>query len=109
MAPQKSFADDARDAFDLDRTPKKEPSKEPALKETKKADPAPAQAKEAEQVSVTPQAKEGGEELIRRTFYITKAQYKALKIRSVESERPEDKDSSAIVRTAIDLYLAEQL
>ena len=39
------------------------------------------------------------------SFYITKDQYKALKMRAAISDRVEDKDLSTIVRTALGRYL----
>ena len=46
-----------------------------------------------------------GETLIQKSYYITEAQYKALKIRAATSEDPIEKDLSAIVRAALDMYL----
>lgn len=50
----------------------------------------------------TPQDK-----LIQATVYLTKYQQKALKLKVATSDRVEDKDQSAIVRTALDVYLAD--
>ncbi len=49
------------------------------------------------------------DELIHRSYYITKRHVKALKIRAAVSDKPEEKDLSAIVRAALDFYLAEDL
>jgi len=43
---------------------------------------------------------------ISRTYYITLEQYKALKLRAALSDDPEEKDISAIVRAALNKYLA---
>ena len=47
------------------------------------------------------------EELITKTFRITKSLHRALKIRSATSNDPKEKDISAIVRTALERYLAK--
>lgn len=47
--------------------------------------------------------------LISRTYYITLEQYKAIKMREAVSNNPQDKDKSAIVRAALDRYLAKEL
>jgi len=49
------------------------------------------------------------DELVHKSYYITKRQVKALKIRTAVSDKPEEKDFSAIVRAALDLYLADDL
>lgn len=49
------------------------------------------------------------DDLIHKSYYITKRHVKALKIRTAVSNRPEEKDFSAIVRAALDLYLADDL
>jgi hypothetical protein len=53
--------------------------------------------------------KDNLDELVHKSYYITKRHVKALKIRTAISDRPEEKDFSAIVRTALDLYLADDL
>ena len=47
--------------------------------------------------------------MVQTGFYITKKHHKALKIRAALGERLEEKDLSAIVRAALDAYLAETL
>lgn len=54
-------------------------------------------------------AAEGKEKYTHRSFYITEKQYKALKIRTALSNKPEDRDTSSIVRAALDMYLADTL
>ena len=49
------------------------------------------------------------EKLIQVSFYITTRQHKALKLKSVLSGKPEDKDNSSIARTALNIYLADTL
>ena len=49
-----------------------------------------------------------GEELITKTFRITKSLHRALKIRSATSNDPNEKDISAIVRTALEQYLSKE-
>ncbi|MDR2559961.1 MAG: hypothetical protein LBC86_10555 [Oscillospiraceae bacterium] len=49
------------------------------------------------------------DKFIQTTIYLTKQQQKALKLRAAMSDRAEDKDISAIVRTALNLYLADTL
>ena len=49
------------------------------------------------------------DELVHKSYYITKRHVKALKIRTAISDKPEEKDFSAIVRAALDLYLADEL
>jgi hypothetical protein len=49
------------------------------------------------------------DELIHRSYYITKRHVKALKIRAAVSDKPEEKDLSAIVSAALDFYLADDL
>lgn len=46
------------------------------------------------------------EKLVQRGFYITEKQAKALKIATITGK---GKDSSAIIRAAIDLYLEEEI
>jgi hypothetical protein len=46
---------------------------------------------------------------LRRTYYITEKQYKAMRLKAAMSEMPDDKDLSAIVRSALDAYLADEL
>jgi len=45
--------------------------------------------------------------LVRATFYINKSQHKKMKLRAALSDGIEDKDLSAIVRAALDLYMKE--
>jgi hypothetical protein len=54
-------------------------------------------------------AKEGKEKLVLTSFYITKNQHKALKLKRALSDKPEDKDHSSIVRMLLDDYLADIL
>ena len=49
------------------------------------------------------------DELVHKSYYITKRHVKALKIRTALSDKPEEKDFSAIVRAALDLYLTDTL
>jgi hypothetical protein len=49
------------------------------------------------------------QELTPVTFYITKRLYKALKLKAALSDEPTDKDQSAIVRAALDIYLSDTL
>lgn len=127
MAAKKDFSADALDAFNIERPqravlPKPTPAKEGrALDGTplRETDSAPISAEPT--ISTAPPTIERpiskrpavqtpmvskSERLLHRTFYITKDQSKALKRRAAESERPEDKDASAIVRAALDLYLS---
>jgi len=98
MASKKDFSKDALDAFDIERPIKAPPPGAPP--------PPPQEIKIHARETVEPVQERG--ELMRRTFYIKRSQYKALKLRAAESERPEEKDTSAIIRTAIDLYLAKK-
>jgi hypothetical protein len=56
-----------------------------------------------------PSAKESKEKLLRQTFYISEKHRKALKMKMALSDKPEDKDYSAIIQTALDIYLADIL
>lgn len=59
---------------------------------------------------LTPEVKEPEKDsLIHRTYYITKKQYRALKIKAAISNNPQEKDLSAIVRAALDAYLVDEL
>jgi len=49
------------------------------------------------------------DKLVHKSYYITKRHVKALKIRTALSDKQEEKDFSAIVRAALDLYLADTL
>ena len=49
------------------------------------------------------------DELVHKSYYITKRHVKALKMRTALSDKPEEKDFSAIVRAALDLYLSDTL
>lgn len=131
---KKDFSADALDAFELER-PKK-PKAEPAPVPQPAAAPAPAPAlhtaQPAQTIPLQPAATTSAavppaapvpvpaataapqpalapppEELIRRTYYISPAQHKALKIRAATSDNPEEKDISKIVRAAIDMYLSK--
>ena len=120
MAAKKDFSVDALDAFDLERPAKalRPPAASAAPEEAEKAPEPAAQAPKAEMtpepvvqahseiVEIKRDTK--GEALMPRTYYITRTQYKALRLRAIESDRPEDKDASSIIRTAIDLYLAQK-
>jgi hypothetical protein len=46
--------------------------------------------------------------LTRKTFYITKRQYRALRMRVAISDSRDEKDTSMIVRAALDLYFNEE-
>lgn len=48
------------------------------------------------------------EKLVRKSYYVTHDQHRALKIKAANSERKEEKDISAIIRMAIDMYLARK-
>ena len=113
MAAKKDFSADALDAFDIELPRRPSPVKEDKPQE--KAKPKEKEtsiplftAKPANPTDSEINVKMNDSELFRRTFYITHAQHKALKIRAAESERPEDKDTSAIIRAAIDLYLSQK-
>jgi len=43
--------------------------------------------------------------LVRKTYYITEEQYKAIRVLAATSDKPDEKDLSAIIRNALDLYL----
>lgn len=49
------------------------------------------------------------EKLVQVSVYLTKHQYKALKMKIALSDRAEDKDQSAIMRSALDAYLSDIL
>jgi len=49
--------------------------------------------------------KEVKAKLVQKSYYITEAQYYAIKFIAATSDKPEEKDLSTIVRTAIDHYL----
>ena len=53
--------------------------------------------------------KENKEKTTPTSFYITDKHRKALKMKIALSDKPEDKDYSSIVRTALDIYLADIL
>jgi len=57
----------------------------------------------------TKKVKSGLDELVHKSYYVTKRHVKALKIRTALSDKPEEKDFSAIVRAALDLYLSDTL
>jgi hypothetical protein len=63
---------------------------------------APADGPGAPQPENKPEAEK--EAYVRRTFYVTRRQYRELKIRAATSDSREDKFVSAIVRMALDLY-----
>ena len=48
------------------------------------------------------------QKFVRKSYYVTPAQHKALKIKAANGETAADKDISAIIRSAIDLYLAKK-
>jgi len=48
-------------------------------------------------------------QLVQTAFYITKEHQKALKMKIALSDGGEDKDQSAIVRRALDVYLSDLL
>ena len=45
------------------------------------------------------------QKLVQRAYYITEEQYKALKILAATSDNPNEKDISAIIRNALNMYL----
>ncbi len=47
------------------------------------------------------------EERLKRTVYVTRKQFKAMKLRAATSDKPEETDISAIVRAALDKYFNE--
>jgi hypothetical protein len=47
------------------------------------------------------------EKRLKKTFYVTRKQFRAMKMRAATSDKPEEKDPSAIVRAAIDKYFDE--
>ena len=47
--------------------------------------------------------------LVRRSYYVTPSQHKALKIKAANAEAQEEKDISTIIRNAIDMYLAKNM
>ena len=55
----------------------------------------------------TKKARPKAAQLKQRGFYITEAQYRALKVRVATTKDPEEKDLSAIVRAALDKYLSK--
>ena len=59
--------------------------------------------------SVTEPIKNDLDEYVHKSFYITKRQVKAIKIRAATSDKPEEKDYSAIIRAALDAYLVDTL
>jgi len=93
--PKKDFSQDFADAFELPERPafKSAPrsvAKQPVANTTQK-----------------PIEKHSGQNTFtRRTIYISLAQYNALKLLAATSEDVNEKDMSAIVRSAIDFYLA---
>ena len=118
MASKKDFSMDALEAFEIER-PKKAPlPKEPSNEadETMREPIVQVQKREKAKKPDAPLTKGVSEkkpnresdELMRRTFYIKRSQYKAIKMRAIESERPEDKDTSAIIRADVDMYLAKK-
>ena len=67
-----------------------------------KTEAIPASTKK--QTSVQPQA----QKLVRKSYYVTPAQHKALKIKAATGDTAADKDISTIIRSAIDMYLAKK-
>ena len=51
-------------------------------------------------------AENNAQQLVRKSYYVWPSQHKALKIKAANGE--EEKDISAIIRNAIDLYLAHK-
>ena len=47
------------------------------------------------------------QKLVRKSYYVTPGQHKALKIKAANGETEEEKDISTIIRNAIDQYLAK--
>ena len=111
MAAKKDFSADALDAFNIElprKPPQAPPTKTAPAKKEEKAPLSEAVLPEpAKRDDAAIKGKNKGEGLLRRTYYITRAQYRALKIRAAESESTEDKDASTIVRAAIDMYLSK--
>lgn len=99
---KKDFRQDTEDIFGLDQVRPQAKQTAPAVKPV---------AKKRESTPVVPVKKEkpADERLTLKSYYITPKLYKALKLRSAVSDRPEDKDLSAIVRAALTAYLAEEL
>jgi len=48
-----------------------------------------------------------GPKLVRKSYYVTPAQHKALRIMAANGETPADKDISAIVRSALEQIIAK--
>jgi len=48
------------------------------------------------------------QKLVRKSYYVTPAQHIALKIKAATGKTAADKDISAIIRTAIEMYLAKK-
>lgn len=57
----------------------------------------------------TNERSEDKEKLVQTAFYITPKHRRALKIKAATDGTPQNKDQSAIVRAALDMYLAETL
>ena len=53
--------------------------------------------------------KDGDMTLVQKSYYITKGQYKTLKVLAATSEEENEKDISSIIRTAIDEYLKRRM
>lgn len=92
--PKKDFSSDATDIF--------------GLEERKKEEDKLTFVEKPEEPFILKLPKEKNEKMTTKTFRITHMQHKALKLRVALSENPDEKDISAIVRNALDLYLAEK-
>jgi hypothetical protein len=73
------------------------------------SDIAPATVKTTLQSETPTVATNDLDELTHKSYYITKRQFKAIKMRIATSDSPEDKDHSSVVRAALNAYLAEDL
>lgn len=93
---KKDFRQDTEDIFGLDRVKKDETAR------------AVLQA-EAHQEPKAKSEPAASDKLTLKSYYLTPKLYKALKLRSAMSDKPEDKDLSAIVRAALTVYLKEEL
>ena len=86
--------------------------KNPANKAQNPSNPPPQAKKEVvakPMPTEKPPTKPPTKQLVQTAFYITKEHQKALKMKIALSEGGEDKDQSAIVRRALDVYLSDIL
>lgn len=96
---KKNFSEDTMGLFDVAPLPQKEPK--PV--QEKKDEPMRIAVKPAK--ARVPKAPEK-DRMIQRSIHIKESQYRALKMRAASGVDPADKDISAIVRRAIDMYLS---